>query len=250
MKIVNFNSTELFIKNYNGEKLTSPKQIKIKTLTEKDIDSLYQLQNNVLHELGPDQTLINDHSKEDFKKYMDEGFIVGAFDKDQIIGTISFKKNHDFEVNVKDIYLNEKDFGCLGSLMVQKEYRNNKITQYMINHIMQQVKEKFGIENFISYIDGDNPKSYTNFHQMGFGISHVYFDPVFHAKSYAFVYTKEPKAKKQLYFANTNELESFGYMYSMITHKNKKQKMKNLPQKAHITNMTKFIINQKQKIKG
>ena len=247
MKIKNFNSTEIFIKNYNGQKLVIPKKITIKLLQEQDINNLYQLQNNILQELGDKQTLINKHSKQDFKNFINDGLIVGAFDKNKIIGTITFKQNHDFEVKIENIDLNKKDVGCLSSLMIKKEYRNNKLTQNITKYAIKTAKEQFKTENFISYIDADNPSSYKNFQELGFGLSHAYFDPYFKAKSYAFIYTTNQKVKKHLLFNCGDNLKYFGYIYALLTHKHKKEQL-NLLNIKNTTKKMKFMLH--SKIKG
>ncbi len=203
-----------FLSYYKGQKLPYPVRCTIRRLEWRDIAQVMKLQSTILDELGQDQTFVSVNEAVDFRPYLtgEKGLMLGVFnDSGKLIAMQSLKVTHTPDIDIQSF--TSEPVACLASFMVSHDYRGNRITPQLMGHLMHLSEVKFGVKNFIGYVDAHNPASYTHFLQNGFGVAEAYVDDVFHAPSYAFMFSNDKKVNDKLYFpAKMIGTGDFGFM--------------------------------------
>ena len=153
-------------------------EVNIKLCTEKDVDSIYSIQQEVInyfknYELG----YFLPFKKESFKRIVNnpinDGEIYGAFYQDKMIAWIFLSvapRMEELKSKIPNITGNCAD---IDGILVLPEYRGNNLQNILVKHLEKRCKE-LNINNVVAEVTFGNDYSLNNLKKAGYEIKTNY----------------------------------------------------------------------------
>lgn len=133
--------------------------MKIREITAEDQSSYLQLFTEGLKN-DSESFRISPNDPGDFPIYNGkDSFTLGAFQKDQLIGVVSFHRDGADREKLRHK-------GWLTRMLVNREFRGQKIGSLLINHLIQKAKQLEGVEQINLTVI--SPKALKLYEQIGF----------------------------------------------------------------------------------
>lgn len=147
-------------------------ELKITQLHSNELDTIFALQEKILHSLA-DSHMFHPDTREEIASYFDNGFILGAYLQDSLIAyrIVTFPdKERSLTRYVEELPQSNLQCAHLETCVVHPEYRGRKLQYHLTRHSLDILNQHDAIDLICCTVHPGNKASLKNLTRLGFKV--------------------------------------------------------------------------------